>query len=107
MAADEEDIDGDLSDDCASLGARAGREDGLQILSQLEKLRDAGETSVVSSSVKQFEEQAEFPLEDEVEVPDFGNDRRFICSPKSEFMCCTADDDEVISDDEVHQELGK
>ncbi|XP_018721059.2 uncharacterized protein LOC104426736 isoform X2 [Eucalyptus grandis] len=105
FSADEEDIDGDLSDDCASLDARAGREDGLQILSQLEKLRDAGETSVVSSSVKQFEEQAEFPLEDEVEVPDFGNDRRFICSPKSEFMCCTADDDEVISDDEESSPL--
>ncbi|XP_048139021.1 uncharacterized protein LOC115742492 isoform X2 [Rhodamnia argentea] len=44
--------------------------------------------------------QAEFPLEDEVEVPDFGNDHRFSCSPKSEFMRCTADDDEMISDDE-------
>ncbi|XP_056170278.1 uncharacterized protein LOC115673682 [Syzygium oleosum] len=107
FSADEEDIDGDLSDDCVSLGARAGREDVLQILSQLEKLRDAGETSAVWSSVKPFEERAEFPLEDEVEVPDFGNDRRFSCSPKSEFTRCAADDDEMISDDEESSLLAK
>lgn len=48
------------------------------------------------------------PLEDEVEVPDFGNDRRrFSCYPKSEFTCRIADDDEMISDDEVHQEIGQ
>ncbi|KAF8006537.1 hypothetical protein BT93_K0745 [Corymbia citriodora subsp. variegata] len=105
FSADEEDIDGDLSDDCVSLGARAGREDGLQILSQLEKLRDAGETSAAWSSVKPFEERAEFPLDDEVEVPDFGNECPFICSKKSEFMCCIADDDEMISDDEESSSL--
>ncbi|KAI3425512.1 uncharacterized protein J3R85_010252 [Psidium guajava] len=108
FSADEEDIDGDLSDDGVSLGAHAGREDGLQILSQLEKLRDAGETSAVGSSVKPFEGQTEFPLEDEVEFPHFGNDHcHFSCSLESEFTRCTADDDEMISDDEETCSLAK
>ncbi|XP_031407654.1 uncharacterized protein LOC116215953 isoform X2 [Punica granatum] len=102
--SDDEDFDGDSSRNCISLSGCAETEGGLQILSQLEKLRDANEANYAMEGVS-VEKQPGCVLEDDVEIPSFGIESGFICSPKRSPKCCS--DEEMISDDEENNVLSK
>ncbi|OWM87220.1 hypothetical protein CDL15_Pgr010252 [Punica granatum] len=67
--SDDEDFDGDSSRNCISL-----------------------------SGCAETEKQPGCVLEDDVEIPSFGIESGFICSPKRSPKCCS--DEEMISDDE-------
>ncbi|XP_038709056.1 uncharacterized protein LOC120003958 isoform X1 [Tripterygium wilfordii] len=108
----EEEFDCDSLDNCVSLGVHADTAgcssagavrpsdyEGFQLQSRLLKLRGDHGLNLRTLSNLSHEEQKSFPVEDELEMPDFPDESNFIgYSKKDAAMCNSAE--EVISHDE-------
>ncbi|PKI70497.1 hypothetical protein CRG98_009002 [Punica granatum] len=83
--SDDEDFDGDSSRNCISLSGCAETEMQMKLIMQWK-------------ACQLRQKQPGCVLEDDVEIPSFGIESGFICSPKRSPKCCS--DEEMISDDE-------
>ncbi|KAL5561515.1 hypothetical protein UlMin_031262 [Ulmus minor] len=95
--SDEEDLGVDWPANCVSLAGSSEKKEGLELLSRLEILKGIheGETRISNLS---DEKQKSLIFEDDVVIPDSGDEVELICSSKEGLTCNS--DEEVISDDE-------
>ncbi|KAK4774768.1 hypothetical protein SAY86_009703 [Trapa natans] len=97
--SDDEEIDGDSSRSCFLSSSRANKKGGSQILSQLERLRDAGKTNSSMKCNLSMQKAAGFvPFSDKVELPSFRIDGSLLWPVKGSPKFFS--DEEMISDDE-------
>ncbi|CAI9300498.1 unnamed protein product [Lactuca saligna] len=96
--SEDDDLDGDLSEDHVSLGIPAEEKGKVQILSQLDMLRDANEVMHERHETSLHQKrQADICVEDDVEFPYFATKSKFTYNPQG----CNSDED-IVSDNEVH-----
>ncbi|KAK4756503.1 hypothetical protein SAY87_006630 [Trapa incisa] len=97
--SDDEEIDGDSSRSCFLSSSRANKKGGSQILSQLERLRDAGKTNSSMKCNLSMQKAAGFvPFSDKVELPSSRIDGSLLWPVKGSPKFFS--DEEMISDDE-------
>ncbi|KAL7583810.1 hypothetical protein Lser_V15G41594 [Lactuca serriola] len=96
--SEDDDLDGDLPEDHVSLGISAEEKGKVQILSQLDMLRDASEDMHERHETFLLQKrQADTCVEDDVEFPYFfGTKSKFTYNPQG----CNSDE-EIVSDNEV------
>ncbi|CAH1447488.1 unnamed protein product [Lactuca virosa] len=95
--SEDDDLDGDLSEDHVSLGIPAEEKGKVQILSQLDMLRDANEVMHERHETSLLQKrQADICVEDDVEFPYFATKSKFTYNPQG----CNSDE-EIVSDNEV------
>ncbi|XP_057965872.1 uncharacterized protein LOC131156308 isoform X3 [Malania oleifera] len=90
--SDEEELDGDGSENCVSLGGPTGEKGVLHIQSQLEMLRGTQKVNHMGKT------QTGFSCDGETKMPIFNTEGNFVCFSKKSFT--TNSDEEMISDDE-------
>lgn len=98
--SEDDDLDGDLPEDHVSLGIPAEEKGKVQILSQLDMLRDANEVMDERHQTSFLpKRQADICIEDDVEFPIFSNKTEFNYTPQGPSSCNS--DEEILSDNEV------
>nr|XP_043636655.1 uncharacterized protein LOC122607696 [Erigeron canadensis] len=98
--SEDDDMNGDFLEDHVSLGNPAEKKGEVQILSQLDLLRDANEGIYEGDRTSLFQKRhTDIYAEDDVELPIFANNEEFTYNP-GKVIACNSDDEIIISDTE-------
>ncbi|KAI3506654.1 hypothetical protein L1887_21215 [Cichorium endivia] len=98
--SEDDDSNGDVPQYHVSLGIPAEEKGKVQILSQLDMLRDANEVMHERHQTSLLQKrQPDMWVEDDVEFPYFANKSKFTYNPQGASACNS--DEEILSDNEV------
>ncbi|CAK9178031.1 unnamed protein product [Ilex paraguariensis] len=94
--SEEEYLDGDWAKNCVSLGGPEEKKGGIQVLSQLDLLKDACELgNAAKTTISAQKVKTDLGIEDEVEFPVFNNEDDFIRFPRI-YVCNS--EEEILPD---------